>query len=245
MLLGDTCTRACRFCNVKTGNPRGRVDAAEPEKIAARRRARWGSPYVVLTMVDRDDLEDGGASHVAADRRRGQAARSPSILVETLVGDFQGREQDLETLAASPVDVLAHNVECVERLTPVGARPAVRLPRSRCAPSSCSSATAAGGCASRRSCSASARPTTRCARRCAICARPASTSSRSASTSSPRRATCRSPSSCSPARFDAWREEAERIGFLFCASGPLVRSSYKAGEMFVERFLRDGMNRRR
>ncbi len=114
MLLGDTCTRACRFCAVTSGNPRGAVDGREPEHVA-RAIAKMGLQYVVLTMVDRDDLLDGGASHVARTVRRLRDLR-PDLLVETLVGDFGGRKGDIRELLEGEPHVFAHNVEVVERL---------------------------------------------------------------------------------------------------------------------------------
>jgi lipoic acid synthetase len=86
MVLGDTCTRGCRFCAVKTHSQGTPVDQDEPEKVAEACVA-MGLKYVVLTMVDRDDLPDGGSRHVAADDPRDQA-RKPDMLVEALVGDW-------------------------------------------------------------------------------------------------------------------------------------------------------------
>jgi len=117
MLLGHTCTRGCRFCAVTTGNPRGAYDPREPEHVA-RAIAELALRYVVLTMVDRDDLIDGGAAQVGR-TVRALAERCPELLVETLVGDFRGRLGDVdEVLAAAPA-VFAHNVEVVRRLTPL------------------------------------------------------------------------------------------------------------------------------
>jgi lipoic acid synthetase len=115
MVLGDTCTRGCRFCAVTTGNPRGMTDPREPEHVAtaiAEMRLR----YVVLTMVDRDDLLDGGAAHVAQTVEAIKRAR-PSTLVEALVGDFCGRRRDVERVLDGGPDVFAHNVEVVRRMT--------------------------------------------------------------------------------------------------------------------------------
>src|SRR5580658_935362 len=114
MLLGDTCTRGCRFCAVKTGQPRGAVDVREPEHVA---RALSSMPlqYVVMTMVDRDDLLDGGADHVAKTVRRLKELR-PDMLVETLVGDFGGHMHAVDTTVDAHPDVWAHNVEVVKRL---------------------------------------------------------------------------------------------------------------------------------
>jgi len=116
MLLGHTCTRGCRFCAVTTGNPGGYVDPREPEHLA-KAVSEAGLKYVVLTMVDRDDLLDGGANHVARAVRT-MHQLSPELLVETLVGDFGGRKRDIEALLRSEPDVFAHNIEVPRRLTP-------------------------------------------------------------------------------------------------------------------------------
>ena len=115
MILGETCTRGCRFCSVNTGKPGGAVDAEEPENTALS-LAEMGLAYVVLTMVDRDDLGDGGAAHVAKTVRRIQH-HSPELRVETLVGDFRGSQKDVRTVVQEGrPDVFAHNVEVVPRL---------------------------------------------------------------------------------------------------------------------------------
>lgn len=116
MVLGHTCTRGCRFCAVTTGNPRGAVDPREPEHVA-RAIARLDLRYVVLTMVDRDDLLDGGASHVAQ-TVRALHEHQPDLLVETLVGDFRGRKPDVATVVAAAPEVFAHNIEVTRRITP-------------------------------------------------------------------------------------------------------------------------------
>jgi lipoyl synthase len=117
MVLGHTCTRGCRFCAVTTGNPKGAVDPREPDHVA-RAISGLSLRYVVLTMVDRDDLLDGGADHVA---RTVKALKTlqPDLLVETLVGDFRGRRWDVETVLEGGPDVFAHNVEVPRRLTPL------------------------------------------------------------------------------------------------------------------------------
>ena len=115
MLMGAVCTRACRFCSVDTGNPRGWLDAEEPENTA-RTVELMGLQYVVLTSVDRDDLPDGGAAHYAASIRAIKR-RTPQTAVEALTPDFQGVLRDVETVVDSGLDVFAQNVETVERLT--------------------------------------------------------------------------------------------------------------------------------
>jgi len=115
LLMGSVCTRACRFCAVDTGNPRGWLDAEEPAN-AARTVALMNLGYVVLTSVDRDDLPDGGASHFAA-CVRAIKSESPRTAVEALTPDFQGVLADVETVVDSGIEVFAQNVETVERLT--------------------------------------------------------------------------------------------------------------------------------
>lgn len=116
MLMGDTCTRGCRFCSVKTAKAPPPLDPHEPENTAEALR-RWGLGYVVLTSVDRDDLADGGARHFAETIRRIKAKRA-DILVEALTGDFAGDLEMVDVVARSGLDVYAHNVETVEALTP-------------------------------------------------------------------------------------------------------------------------------
>jgi lipoic acid synthetase len=115
MLMGEVCTRACRFCAVDTGNPRGWLDPEEPRN-AARTVQLMGLRYVVLTSVNRDDLPDGGASHFAATVRAIKDLM-PQTAVEALVPDFQGVAADIETVVDSGLEVFAQNVETVRRLT--------------------------------------------------------------------------------------------------------------------------------
>jgi lipoyl synthase len=116
MILGDTCTRGCRFCNVKTGNPRGQVDWLEPVRVAkAVRDLGW--KYLVLTAVDRDDLRDGGAL-IFANTVREIHQRVPGARVEILSGDYRGDRRALDIVMDSEPDVFAHNVETVRRLHP-------------------------------------------------------------------------------------------------------------------------------
>lgn len=115
LILGELCTRGCRFCAVQTGNPRGALDPEEPERVALAAKDA-GLRYVVVTSVDRDDLPDGGASHYAATilaiRRW-----SPESLVEVLIPDYT--DERLVTVLRARPDVLGHNIEVVRRLTPL------------------------------------------------------------------------------------------------------------------------------
>ena len=115
MVMGKVCTRACRFCAVDTGNPRGWLDAEEPANVAAS-VALMKLKYVVLTSVDRDDLDDGGAAHYAA-CVRAIKARTPDTAVEALTPDFQGVLRDVEVVVDSGLEVYAQNIETVRRLT--------------------------------------------------------------------------------------------------------------------------------
>ena len=115
MLMGAVCTRACRFCAVDTGNPRGWLDPQEPENVA-RSVELMRLKYVVLTSVNRDDLSDGGAGHYAA-AIRAIKHRNAGTAVEALTPDFQGVMRDVCTVLDSGLDVFAQNVETVRRLT--------------------------------------------------------------------------------------------------------------------------------
>jgi lipoic acid synthetase len=114
MILGDTCTRGCRFCNVKTGSPRGEVDWLEPKRVAEAVRD-MGWKYLVLTAVDRDDLADGGAAIFAGTVRMIHKL-VPDAKVECLTGDFAGDLVALDIVLAAEPEVLAHNLETVPRL---------------------------------------------------------------------------------------------------------------------------------
>jgi lipoyl synthase len=115
MLMGAVCTRACRFCAVDTGNPRGWLDRQEPDNVA-RSVELMKLKYVVLTSVNRDDLPDGGAAHYAA-AIRAIKRRNPDTAVEALTPDFQGVFRDVQTVLDAGVEVFAQNVETVRRLT--------------------------------------------------------------------------------------------------------------------------------
>ncbi len=123
MVMGSVCTRACRFCAVDTGNPQGWLDPNEPAN-AAQSVQLMGLRYVVITSVDRDDLDDGGAAHYAA-CIRAIKARNPETSVEALTPDFGGRRESVATVVAAGLEVFAQNLETVERLTHV-----VRDPRA-------------------------------------------------------------------------------------------------------------------
>ena len=126
MIMGDTCTRACSFCNVRTGMP-GPLDASEPSRVADA-VAKLGLRHVVITSVDRDDLADGGAAHFAAVIHAIRAA-APGTTIEVLTPDFLRKPGGVEIVAAARPDVFNHNLETVPRLYPT-IRPGARYYQS-------------------------------------------------------------------------------------------------------------------
>jgi lipoic acid synthetase len=126
MILGDTCTRACGFCNVKTGKP-GAVDKDEPRRVAESLHGA-GLKHIVITSVDRDDLPDGGAGIWAETIMRTREA-CPEMSIEVLVGDFKGDEAALQMVIDAKPNILAHNLETVKRCHPA-VRPSARYERT-------------------------------------------------------------------------------------------------------------------
>lgn len=114
MILGDVCTRSCKFCNVKTGKPLP-PDPREPEEVA-KAASSMGVKHCVITSVDRDDLKDGGAAHWAATIRAVKSL-SPDTTIEALIPDFKGREEDVQWLMDAAPEVISHNLETVRELT--------------------------------------------------------------------------------------------------------------------------------
>ncbi|CAH8531059.1 unnamed protein product [Schistosoma intercalatum] len=114
MIMGDTCTRGCRFCSVKTSSNPPPLDPDEPVNTAEA-ISKWDVDYIVITSVDRDDLGDGGARHISKTIRQIKA-RKPSIIVECLVPDFQGCTDSIHTVVRASPEVYAHNIETVESL---------------------------------------------------------------------------------------------------------------------------------
>jgi len=235
MILGDTCTRGCRFCAVDSGNPGGRVDVHEPERVG-RVLGEMDLAYVVLTMVDRDDLDDGGAEHVA---RTVQSIRtaSPETLVETLVGDFAGRAHDVATVVADGrPDVFAHNVEVVPSLQRSMRDARCSWERSvdvlRSAHEVGANVTKTSlmvGCGEQEDEVYDAMASLRQAEVDVITLgqylRP-----------TPKHAPVRRY--VEPAEFQRYRDAGLQMGFKYVASGPLVRSSYRAAEAFLKGILR-------
>ncbi|MBI5517591.1 MAG: lipoyl synthase [Deltaproteobacteria bacterium] len=236
MILGDVCTRGCSFCAVATGNPQGALDPREPEHTA-RALAALELDYVVLTMVDRDDLLDGGAAHVAA-TVRALRRRRPETLVETLVGDFQGRLEDVATvvLRGAP-DVFSHNLETVERLQRTvrdarcsQARTLAVLAHAKAlAPARYTKSSLMVGLGETE---AELLAAMRALRESGVDVLTLGQYLRPTARHHP------VARYASPEEFAAWAREGYGMGFKHVASGPLVRSSYRASEAFLSRALK-------
>ncbi|MDD9936286.1 MAG: lipoyl synthase [Myxococcales bacterium] len=235
MILGNVCTRGCRFCAVQSGNPEGVVDPHEPEHVGEA-LGEMELAYVVLTMVDRDDLPDGGAEHVA---RTVQATRrhSPDTLVEVLVGDFAGRRDDIATVFdGGRPDVFAHNVEVVPSLQRSMRDARCSWERSidvlRSAHELGANVTKSSlmvGCGEQphevHEAMARLREADVDVLTIGQYLRP-----------TPKHAPI--ARYVEPVEFEGYREAGLRLGFKYVASGPLVRSSYRAAEAFLEGILR-------
>jgi lipoic acid synthetase len=236
MLMGDRCSRGCNFCDVKTGGMEP-LDPDEPENVAEA-VAEIGLDYVVLTSVDRDDLPDQGAGHFAETIREIKR-RHPGILVEALVPDFQGEPDLVRRIIDAGPDVFAHNVETVERLQ----RP-VRDPRASYQQSL--------GVLEQVNRESDVYTKTSLMLGVGeydheVYQTLADLRERGIGVVTlgqylqPSRSHLDVTSYVHPDKFETWRRVAEEeLDFLYCASGPMVRSSYKAGELFVDALLRDG-----
>ncbi|SJX64724.1 related to LIP5-lipoic acid synthase [Sporisorium reilianum f. sp. reilianum] len=235
MIMGDTCTRGCRFCAVKTSRTPAPLDPHEPENTAEA-ISRWGLGYIVLTSVDRDDLADGGSKHIASTISKIKF-KSPKILVEALVPDFSGDTACVETIVHSGLDVFAHNVETVERTTP-----SVRDRRAKyrqslavlahakaTSPALITKTSIMLGCGEHDH---EVEQTLRDLRAANVDVVTFGQYMR------PTKRHMKVEQYVSPDKFGYWQTRAEQLGFLYVASGPLVRSSYKAGEFFIENVLK-------
>lgn len=240
MIMGDTCTRGCRFCSVKTSRAPPPLDPLEPEKVSTA-IAKWGLDYVVLTSVDRDDLADQGSEHFRQVVQQ-LKEKKPDLLVEALTPDFQGNLDLVRVVATSGLDVYAHNVETVQRLTPF-----VRDRRAGYHQS-------LSVLAFVKSLSFESRSFNSPLTKTSIMLGLGETDDEIRQTLTDLRAIdvdvvtfgqYLQPTKkhlpvkeyVPPEKFAEWQHEAEGMGFAYVASGPLVRSSYKAGEFFLKNYI--------
>lgn len=231
MIMGDICSRGCRFCAINSGKP-VLLDASEPERVAKAIK-EWGLRYVVITSVCRDDLEDGGAEHIAKTIKAIKLS-CPTIIVESLIPDFRGDDGSIKKIVKSKPEVISHNIETVPRLTPK-----VRDARASYEQSLLvlkkikdinsliytKSSIMLGLGESEEEVIQTIKDL------------------RSVGVSILTIGQYLQPTPkhlpliefIAPEKFSWFREIAERMGFVYVASGPLVRSSYRAGEFFLEK----------
>jgi lipoic acid synthetase len=231
MLMGEVCTRGCRFCSVKTGNPKGKIDNDEPEKVGYA-ISQMALDYVVLTSVDRDDLPDEGSSHFARTVATIKMNR-PELLVEVLTPDFKGNQEFINKIIEAKPDVFAHNVETVERL-----QKKIRDPRAGYKqsldvlkfvkekdPTRFTKTSIMLGLGEN---DAEVLQTLRDLRAidCDVVT--------FGQYLQPTKTKLKVEEFVTPEKFAEWKKISEEMGFLYVASGPLVRSSYRAGEFFIK-----------
>jgi len=238
MVLGDTCTRGCRFCNVKTSRAPPLPADDEPEKTAEA-IASWEVDYVVITSVDRDDIHDGGAEHYARVVRRVKELK-PTMRLECLTPDFNGTSglDGVATVARAGLDVYAHNIETVERLQGAvrdrraGYRESIGvLEHARAVnPELVTKTSIILGFGEEAH---EIRQTMRDMRDAGVEIVTLGQYLR------PSRRHMKVARMLPPEEYDMWRDEGMSMGFKYVASGPLVRSSYKAGEVFMEAILKE------
>jgi len=235
MLMGDTCTRGCRFCAVKTSRTPPPLDPNEPLNTAEA-ISKWGLEYVVLTTVDRDDLPDGGAQHFAETVKLIKEKRG-DILVECLTGDFGGNLACVEKMALSGMDVYAHNVETVENLQRwvrdhrANYRQSLSVLRhaKQIKPTLITKSSLMLGVGETDD---EVRKTMQDLLEIGVDCLTIGQYLR------PTKKHMKVEDYIHPDKFAFWKEEGERMGFKYVASGPLVRSSYKAGEFYLSNLLK-------
>jgi len=236
MIMGDTCTRGCRFCSVKTSKAPPPLDPEEPNKVATA-IAKWGLDYVVLTSVDRDDLPDQGANHFREVIEQ-LKIKKPDLLVEALTPDFQGNLDLVEIVATSGLDVFAHNMETVERLTHLVRDHRAKYRQSLAVLTHVK--TLGIGCLTKTSVMLGFGETDEDVRQILADLRTADVDVVTfGQYLQPTKKHVPVQEYVTPEKFAEWQTYAESLGFAYVASGPLVRSSYKAGEFFLKNYLRD------
>ncbi|KAK2908795.1 hypothetical protein Q8A67_004632 [Cirrhinus molitorella] len=234
MLMGDTCTRGCRFCSVKTARRPPPLDPEEPYNTA-KAIAAWGLDYVVLTSVDRDDIPDGGAEHFAKTVSN-LKERNSKILVECLTPDFRGDLAAVEKIALSGLDVYAHNVETVRDLQRHVRDPRANFDQSlsvlrhakKVKPSVLTKTSIMLGLGETdEQIHAALKELRDTGVDCLTLGQYMQ----------PTKRHLKVEEYVTPEKFAYWEKVGQEMGFVYTASGPLVRSSYKAGEFFLKNLL--------
>lgn len=229
MVMGDICTRGCRFCAVNTRRIGPPLDVDEPAHVA-RAIAELELDYVVLTSVNRDDLEDQGAGHFAACIRAVHEA-SPRTMVEVLTPDFRGRTDLVDVVLDAEPTVFAHNIECVERLTPTVRDPRASYQQSLDVLKHARGFTKSSIQVGHGEKAAEVLETMHDLRDVGVDFLTVGQYLR------PSEKHLSVEEFVSPETFAWYEEQGLAMGFEYVASGPLVRSSYKAGEFFIHDFI--------
>ena len=241
MLMGDVCTRGCKFCAVKTGNPMRKLDLEEPKKLAQALAEIKLFDYVVLTSVNRDDLDDQGSSHFAECIKEIKKAY-PEIIVEVLIPDFNGDFEALKKIVDANPEVIAHNIETVERLQRKVRDVRANYKQSlgvlenvkKLNPKIYTKSSIMVGLGE---IDGEVIQSMKDLREINVDILTIGQYLR------PTDWHLHVDKYIPPEKFEFYKEKALELGFLFCASGPFVRSSYKAGELFVKNgILRKNLN---
>ncbi len=235
MVMGDTCTRACKFCQIKTHYPGKPLDAEEPHKLAMA-IAEMKLTYAVVTSVNRDDLNDQGAGHFAACIREIKE-QHPSCLVEVLIPDFRGNTHLVRQIVEAKPDVIAHNIETTRSLTPKVRDPRAKYDQSLAVlkaikemnPQIHTKSSIMLGLGETEEDVIQAMKDLRTA---GVSIFTLGQYLRPSDWHLPVAAYVH------PSVFEQYKKIGEELGFAFVASGPFVRSSYRAGELFIEKILR-------
>ncbi len=238
LLMGSFCTRRCKFCDVQTRNPHKYLDPTEPEKLAQAVK-ELGIKYVVLTSVTRDDLADGGAEHLGSCIKKVRQY-NPEAMVEALIPDFQGSIDALEKLIESKPIVIGHNIETTENLTPTVRDKRSSFKRSinvlknikKLKPDMLTKSSIMLGLGETDEEVFAALHELRSVGVDIVTL---------GQYLQPTRKHLEVIEYVEPQKFKYWEKVALDMDFLFVASGPLVRSSYRAGELFFENYKRIGL----
>jgi len=233
MIMGDICTRGCRFCSVTSGRPLF-LDSDEPDKVAKAIK-KWGLRYVVITSVCRDDLPDGGANHIAK-TIKSVKVQCPGTIVEPLIPDLLGNHYALEKIIDAGPEVISHNIETIARLSPL-----IRDPRATYKQSlsvlqmikdiDCKIYTKSSMMLGLGETEEEVIQVAKDLRSVGVDIVSMGQYLQPTSRHLPVK------EYVSPEKFDSYRKRIEKMGFAYVVAGPFVRSSYKAGELFIKNMI--------